>query len=196
MEQRAGRRVSLATRPGRTCPPPSRRTAGTARCVPRPMKLTTKRRVARSASSVRDPRSTQTRTVGGSADTLQTAVVVRPRGVSSAATVVTIATPDGNDAITSKNDWRSIVTVPRLSPAPESADDRRALDLDQAARYGEARDPDDRLRGVLRASRHLVDRLRDHLVRGRLGRVDRPADDVVPADSRPRRARPPRCASP
>ena len=38
---------------------------------------------SRSASSVREPRSTQTRTVGGSAETLQTAVVVSPRGTPS-----------------------------------------------------------------------------------------------------------------
>ena len=71
------------------------------------MKLTTKARVARSAASVRDPRSTQTRIVGGFAETLHTAVVVSPRGAPSSETVVTIATPVGNDAITSKNASRS-----------------------------------------------------------------------------------------
>ncbi len=50
---------------------------------PSPTKLTTKPRLARSAASVRDPRSTQTRIVGGSAETLHTAVVVRPRGAPS-----------------------------------------------------------------------------------------------------------------
>ena len=38
-------------------------------------------------------------------------VVVSPRGVPSAATVVTIATPDGNEAMTSKNDCREMATA-------------------------------------------------------------------------------------
>ena len=83
---------------------------------PSPMKLTANRRLARSAASVRDARSTQTRMVGGSAETLQTAVVVSPRGAPSSASVVTIATPDGNEAITSKKDCRSMVGMAQRQP--------------------------------------------------------------------------------
>src|SRR6187551_3463537 len=119
---------------------------------PSPTKLTTKRPLARSAASVREARSTQTRIVGGSAETLQTAVVVSPRGVPSAPSVVTIATPDGNEAMTSKNAWRSIVTGKR------STEDGGALDLDQASRDGEAGDADDRLGGVRGAARAQRDR--------------------------------------
>jgi hypothetical protein len=60
---------------------------------------------------VREPRSTHTRTVGGCAETLDTAVVVRPRGVPSGPTVVTTATPDGKDAMISKNCCLGIGTV-------------------------------------------------------------------------------------
>src|SRR6188472_323497 len=119
---------------------------------PSPAKLTTNRPLSRSAASVREARSTQTRIVGGSAETLQTAVVVSPRGVPSASSVVTIATPDGNEAMTSKNAWRSMVI------AASSTEDGGALDLDQASGDGETGDADDRLSRVGGAARHLVDR--------------------------------------
>ena len=60
------------------------------------MKLTTNRFACRSASSVRLVLSTQTSSIGGSADTAQTAFVVSPRGLPSSSSVVTIATPVGN----------------------------------------------------------------------------------------------------
>ena len=85
---------------------------------PSPMKLTTKRPPARSAASVLEPRSTQMRIVGGFAETLQTAVVVSPRGRPPSSSVVTMATPEGNDAITSKNACRSIVTRDRAARRP------------------------------------------------------------------------------
>jgi len=76
------------------------------------MKLTTNRPFARSAESVRALRSTQISSVGGSAETLDTAVVVSPNGTSPSPLVVTIATPDGNDAMISKNDCRSTSSRP------------------------------------------------------------------------------------
>ena len=76
------------------------------------MKLTTKRPFARRADKVRALRSTQISSVGGSAETLDTAVVVSPNGTSPSPLVVTIATPDGNDAMISKNDCRSTSARP------------------------------------------------------------------------------------
>ena len=59
-------------------------------------------------------------------------------------------------------------------------DDGCAFDLDQQPWHGEARDPDDRLRRMLGPAGDLVDRRRDRLVLGRVERVDRPANDVIP----------------
>ena len=71
------------------------------------MKLTTNRRACRSASSVLLVRSTHTSSIGGSAETEQTAFVVRPFGSPSASSVVTIATPVGNALMIPKNSCRS-----------------------------------------------------------------------------------------
>jgi len=62
------------------------------------MKLTTKRRLSRIAGSVRESRSMQTRRIGGSAETLVTAFVVRPRGVPSRSSVVAKCPPDDTAA--------------------------------------------------------------------------------------------------
>ena len=75
---------------------------------PRPTKLTTKTAVhgterARAEVDADEDRRRVRRDA-------RTAVVVSPRGVPSSATVVTIATPDGNEAMISKNDCREIGT--------------------------------------------------------------------------------------
>ena len=70
------------------------------------MKLTTKRFAWRSAASVRLVLSTQTSSIGGSAETALTAFVVSPRGRPSSSSVVTIATPVGNALMIETNSSR------------------------------------------------------------------------------------------
>src|SRR5581483_7115194 len=102
---------------------------------PRPSrrKLTTNRPPARRAGSVREVRSTQTRSSGGSAETDETAVVVSPRGVPSTSRVVTTATPAGYEAMISTNVSRSTgiaatkATGTRPAPRRPSAGGRRSL---------------------------------------------------------------------
>ena len=80
-------------------------------------KLTTKRPPAYSDGSVRDVRSTHTSRSGGSAETDDTAVVVRPRGVPSTSSVVTTATPAGYEAMMSMKVSRSTGTSERRDDA-------------------------------------------------------------------------------
>ena len=88
-------------------------------------KLTTNRPPARSAGSVREVRSTQTSRSGGSAETDETAVVVSPRGVPSASSVVTMATPAGYEAMISTKVSRSTGTGARMIADPRGATPNR-----------------------------------------------------------------------
>src|SRR5689334_10531041 len=71
---------------------------------PRPAarKFTTNAFVSRMTGRLPDRLSRQNKSSGGSSDTAQTALLVRPRSEPSAATTVTIVTPVGNEPTTAR----------------------------------------------------------------------------------------------
>jgi hypothetical protein len=73
------------------------------------------------AGKVREPLPTQASSMGGSADTGQTAVVVRPRGMPSPPMAATTATPAGMEVKMLRNKSASIVMV-YLLPDPAATE--------------------------------------------------------------------------
>src|SRR3954451_24790764 len=87
---------------------------------PRPAakKFTTNDLDSKMAGTVPDRLSRQKSKSGGSSDTAQTALLVRPRGVPSAAKVVTIVTPVGNDPTTARKSCPSTAKATSSGQAP------------------------------------------------------------------------------
>src|SRR5207253_8487277 len=79
---------------------------------------------------------------GGCAETLQIALDVSPRGIPSESRVVTIATPDGNEAMIERNVSRSTPArrcaggeMPPETPEPATTSSRRRVVAGSALRF-------------------------------------------------------------